>query len=305
MKRNFKKTAVAGILIGLLIIGAASTAVFAMGNPYQDFENAATQTALLKNMTVNADITVTEDGASILSGTVSGQLDGENQHCSGNITVNGQTIDMETSRVDGTTICRMGDIYTSFTRQNKKNGSTDSEELTADSNKIKLAQLAADALIGDAKTYFTENGDKISVNLQGAQIPDIVNVALAAVTDKSVTDNVTAFADGGSKGMMKDFGGMDMNIVSSLLKNLTEMQNAQITSGSMDATLDNGYISGAVINVTVTGTDSAGISHKMVLTANVSLSNIGSTTVSAIDTAGKTVISSNMLMPRGMNKNND
>ncbi|MCL2771705.1 MAG: hypothetical protein FWD71_00005, partial [Oscillospiraceae bacterium] len=175
MKKNFRKIAIAGILIGVLIVGAAGTVVLAMGSPYQDFENAALQTVLTKNMTADADITVTEDGAAILSGTVSGQLDGENQYCSANITASGQKIDMETSRVDGNTICRMGDLYTSFARQNKKN-SNDSDKLTADSNQVKLAQMAVDALVGDVKTYFTENGNKISVNLQGAQIPDIVNV---------------------------------------------------------------------------------------------------------------------------------
>jgi hypothetical protein len=321
-----------GILVGVLIVGAASTAVLAMGSPYQDFENAAIQTALTKNMTASADITVTEDGAAVLSGTVSGQLDGDNQYCSANITANGQTIDMETSRVDGNTICRMGDLYTSFARQTKKDGDSsgnDGDKLTADSSQVKLAQMAVDALVGDAKTYFTENGDKISVNLQGAQIPDIVNVALAALSDKSVSSHIgiTGSSDGmmssmpsedstgGIGGMMqgmngigmdamKNFGGIDSDVINSLLKNLSDMQNPQVTSGSMDATLNNGYVDGAVINVTVTGTDSAGASHTMVFTANVTLSNIGTTTVSAINTTGKTVISADMFMPRGgMNKN--
>ncbi|MCL2775633.1 MAG: hypothetical protein FWD71_20150, partial [Oscillospiraceae bacterium] len=138
-----------------------------------------------------------------------------------------------------------------------------------------------------------------------------------AISDKNVSarigmkglDSMGSMMQGmGGMDAMKNFGGMDSDIINSLLKNLSDMQNPQVTSGSMDATLNNGYVSGAVINVTVTGADSAGVLHTMVFAVNVSLSNIGSTTVSAIDTTGKTVISSdmfNMFKMNGTNNNND
>lgn len=315
MQRNFKKIAIAGILAGLLIIGLATTAVFAAGNPYQDFENAALQTVLVKNMAANADFTITEDGMVILSGTVSGKLDGENQYFIGNITADGQTIDMETSRVDGNAICKIGDQYTSFNRQDKKNSgqnkNNDVEKFTANSTQVKLAKMAVDALVGDVKTYFTASGNKISVNLEGAQVPDIVNVALAAVTDKSPIGRIRekGFSDNMMTSMngMKDLGEIGGNIIENLLKSLSDMQNLQVTSGSMDATLNNGYIDSAIINVTVAGKDSAGVSHTMTFAANVSLSSIGTTTVNAIDTTGKNVteISPKLSLPCGLNNDNE
>ena len=322
MKKRFNRIAIVGILVGLLIIGSVGTIVLAAGNPYQDFENAALKTVLTKNMTADADFTVTEDGTNILSGTVSGQLDGENQRCLSNVTANGQTVNMEMSSVDGNTICRVGDIYTSMTKQNKDKGEKDKlDALTADSSQVKLATMALDALVGDVKTLFTESGDKISVNLEGAQIPDIVNVALAAITDKSLNNRIGANCSsdmaesmmsgmGSMKGMMTSMDSMkgikDLgDVAQSVLNNLSDIQNIQVTKGSMDATLSaDGYISSAIINVTVTGTDSAGTSHTIVFAVNVSLSNIGSTTVSAIDTTGKTVINMTNMM-RGFLGDND
>lgn len=275
MKTNFKKLAIAGVLVGALTVGGVSTIAFATGNAYQNYKDAALQTIQEQNMTVTSDIMVKQDGTVIISGNAVSQTAGLNQYSSSQMKVNGETVDTESSTIDGSTIRRIGDQYTS-TSYAGKNGDWDSrDQFSTSSSSVKLMEMVTDLLVGDVKTYFTGSGNTVSVNLEGAQIPELLNVAASAMVEQGTN----------KPGRVSS----ESDIFSDVLQNLTITQSVQVKRISLEAEMSDGYVGDNVITIVLTGKDSAGAVHEMELTCNASLSNIGSTTPQAVDTTGKTV----------------
>lgn len=275
MKKNFKKMAIAGALIGVLTVGGVSTVAFATGNAYQNYKSAALQTVEAQNMTVTADITVRQDGKVIMSGNTTSQIDGRSQYSSSQIQTDGTTTDVESSTANGTTITRIGDQYTSANHTNRDDDWNDGKSLSASSSTMKLMEMVTDLLVGDVKTHFTGSGNTVSVNLEGAQIPELLNVAASAMVEQS------ANKPGRTSGEYDLFG--------DVFENLPITQNVQIKRISLEGELQDGYAADNVITIVITGADSSGTTHEIELICKADISNIGSTTPDTIDTTGKTV----------------
>lgn len=275
MKTNFKKMAVAGTLIGVLTVGGVSTAAFASGNAYQDYKSAALQTLEAQNMTVTADITVKQDGEVIVSYNSTSQIDGGSQYSSSQIQANGKTTDAESSTANGTTFTRIGDQYTSANHADRDRDWNDSERFSSSSSAMKLMEMVIDLLVGDVKTHFTGSGDTVIVNLEGAQIPELLNVAASAMVEQS-TDKPGRTSD-------------EYELFGDIFENLSITQDVQVKRISLEAELKDGYTTNHVITIVLTGTDSSGTSHEIELFCIADISDLGSTTPDAVDTTGKTV----------------
>ena len=57
------------------------------------------------------------------------------------------------------------------------------KKFDASSSKAKLGEMILDTLVGDVKNQFVVDGDTISVNLEGAQIPELAKLAISAATE--------------------------------------------------------------------------------------------------------------------------
>jgi len=275
MKKNFSKMAIAGALIGVLTVGGVSTVALATGDAYQNYKDAALKTVAEQNMTVTADITVRQDGAVTISGSTAAQIDGYNQYSSSQMQVNGETIDMESSTVGGTTITRIGDQYSLANQADKDHGRNDSEQFSTSSSTMKLVEMVTDLLVGDVKTHFTGSGDTVSVNLEGAQIPELLNVAASAMVEQSTNNS-------GKTSREYDFFG-------DMFENLSITQNVQVKSIGLEAELKDGYTTKNIITIVLTGADSSGTVHEIELNCTADIGNIGVTIPATIDTTGKTV----------------
>lgn len=280
MKKKMNKFAVAGLLVGCLTVGTMGSVALAGGNAYEDYKAAVLQTATAQNMTVKADVTVKEDGVAVLTGETFVQTDLKDSYAGSTVQANGNTLDMETARSGNETLIRHGDTYTALISPEYSEGKGGTHELSA--NGVKLMNMVTDLLVGDVKSHFAKNGDTITVDLDGAQIPELLNVAVSTAAEQ-------AGAKADSPEFKHDKVLDNDNLFGDALWNLIITENVQIKSIHLDGTVQNGYLTNNNLTVVLTGNDSAGVFHEVELFLNAQVSDIGSTSVGTIDTEGKEI----------------
>jgi len=276
MKKNIKTLAITGLVVGALAIGGIGTVAMASGNAYQSYKDAVLSMTQENNQTVVTSFTATENDVAILTGSNIMKIDGSNSYSSSKVDAGSKSADTEQSTVNGNMIYRVGNEYTSATLDNRYD---DRERPEASSSSTKLMNMVTDLLVGDVKTHFTSSGDNITVDLSGAQIPELLNVAVSAMMEQS--DRQQARYDSESSYM-------------DILSSLPITTDASIQSVHINADLAGGEIIGQTIAIVLTGNDNSGTSHAVELTIQTETTDIGSTTVQAIDTTGKTVSEANL-----------
>lgn len=272
MRKHFRNLALTGLLIGSMVIGGVSSMALANGSAYQNYKNAAMQTIKEQNMTVNADLTVRQDGQIILTGNTLLQMNGDSLYSNSRMQANGEVTDIETSVAQGTAIVRAGGQYSLVNFSSKE----ENELMNLSPNSMKLMEMVADLLVGDVKTHFTGDSNTVSVSLEGAQIPELLNVAAAAMAEHST--DLSNRANKVSDNTHELFG--------NTLKDLPIMENVQIKSIRLNAILQNGYLKSNDATIILSGTDNSGTIHELEINGSNTISDIGSTTPDTIDTTG-------------------
>ena len=266
MKKRFKKIALSGLLIGCVTVGGTGMAVLANGNAYENFKTAAFSTMQVENMTVNADFTVKQNGEVIVSGNGIIQTDGDTNYTTGSFITDGKTIEIESISDDSSMIHRIDEQYTKVVkdtddRQDRRDDLNDSP------NTVKMMKMILDVLVGDTKTHFTGDNNHISVNLEGAQIPELLNVSIAAASEQSEHRSKDAFTS----------------------INFDDYDQVRIQSLKLESDLQDGYLVNNKISVVMIGTDQTGKNQEFEFIYHTELSDIGSTTPGTMDVAGKDI----------------
>lgn len=272
MRKHFRNLALTGLLIGSMVIGGVGSMALANGSAYQNYKNAAMQTIKEQNMTVNADLTVRQDGQIILTGNTLLQMNGDSLYSNCRMQANGEVTDIETSVAQGTAIVRAGGQYSLVNFSSKE----ENELMNLSPNSMKLMEMVADLLVGDVKTHFTGDSNTVSVSLEGAQIPELLNVAAAAMAEHST--DLSNRANKVSDNTHELFG--------NTLKDLPIMETVQIKSIRLNAILQNGYLQNNDVTIILSGTDNSGTTHELEINGSNTISDIGSTTPDTIDTTG-------------------
>lgn len=276
MKTNnnkIQKTAIASLMVGCLSIGTASAVAFAGSNSYETFKKAAEATSKIENMTTSTQMTLIIDGQEVMTGVTLTQIDQDARYSNSTMQVAGQSYEVENATTDGVTIRKQGEEYTSYAmsepyRESRRQDSSPSAD--------KLKETLSDALIGDIKNQFTSSGNTVQLNLEGAQIPEVVNLTLAAAMEtRNERINDTS-----------DFRHDDD---CNLFELIPQLQSAQLQSIHYQGTIANDYLGENSFTVVLTGTDTSGTAHTIEINADTTLSDIGQTVPAAIDTTGKTV----------------
>jgi len=275
MKKNIKTLAITGLVVGALAVGGIGTVAMASGNAYQSYKNAALSMTQGNNQTVITSFTAAENDVAILTGFSTMKIDGNNSYSSSMVDAGSESVDTEQSTVNGNMIHRVGSEYTSATldRYDVR------ERPDAASSSAKLMNMVTDLLVGDVKTHFICSGDNITADLSGAQIPELLNVAISAMLEQG--DRQQARYDSESSYM-------------DILSSLPIATDASIQSVHINADLAGGEIIGQTVVIVLTGNDNSGTSHAVELTIQTKTTDIGSTTVQAIDTTGQTVNEANL-----------
>lgn len=264
MNKKIQKMTVTMFAIGCLTVGGLGGLAYAAGNSYDNFKAAAVQTVKADNMTVSATMQMKQDGTVLAEGTTMMQKAGTQSYMLSNMTIGDQVIETERSIQDGVMISRQGDHYFS-TSMGK--GEDKRQDLQNSPNMAKLMDMTTDLLVGDVKNQFVASGDTISVNLTDAQIPELANVAIGAMTEMR--------------------GQHDAEAKMANLFPIT--QNIKIASIKVNATVKDGSISAMDLNMVITGQDKDGKPVTIETTVNGTVSELGTTIPQQLDTTGKTV----------------
>jgi len=277
-KKGFKTIAVSAVT-GCILLSLSATTFANTGSGYGDYKAAVEATMMAKNATIAAQYEVTDQGAIILSGNSTQMRNNNDKSSKTSVTVDGITKASETSAVNGNFITEADGKYFSTTKGNGKSEGAQRANLTASSSSVKLAEMLADTLVGGVKTSFVENGQTISVNLQGDQIPELARLALSAAAENS---NHT----GDYKNNVKQGPGESMK---PMMDKMPKLTNIDVKSIAMTATVDGTTLKDNEFTVAITGKDASGVTHEITVKLNAKITDVGTTKVAGIDTTGKQV----------------
>lgn len=279
MNKKRLRTMAVSAVTGCILLSLSVTTFANTGSGYTDYKAAVEATMLAKNATVAAQYEVTDKGAIILTGSSTQKLNNNDKSSKTSITVDGITKAFETSAVNGNSITKADGKYFSTNKSANKPERAQKMNISASSNTVKLAEMLVDTLVGDVKNQFVENGQTISVNLEGAQIPELVRLALSTAVENS--NHTGEFKNNGKQGPGESMKPM--------MDNMPKLTNIDVKSISMTATVDGTTLKDNEFTVAVTGTDVNGVSHELVVKLNAKITDVGNTKIDAIDTTGQVV----------------
>jgi hypothetical protein len=277
-KKGFKTMAVSAVT-GCILLSLSAVTFANTGSGYTDYKAAVEATMLAKNATVSAQYEVTDKGVIILSGNSTQKLNNQDKSSQTSVTVDGITKAFESSAVNGNVITEADGKYFSTTKGNGKFNGDQRGNLAASSSTVKLAEMLADTLVGDVKNQFVENGQTISVNLEGAQIPELARLALSAAAENG--HHTGDYKNNGKQGPDESMKPM--------MDKMPKLTDINIKSLAMTATVDGTTLKDNDFTITLTGNDADGVAHEITVKLNAKITDVGSTKVDAIDTTGQQV----------------
>ena len=277
-KKGFKTIAVSAVA-GCILLSLSAATFANTGSGYGDYKAAVEATLLAKNATVAAQYEVTDQGSIILSGNSTHKLNNKDKSSQTSVTVGGVTKAFKTNSVDGTFITEADGKYYSTTKGNGKSNGDQRANLSASSSTVKLAEMLADTLVGDVKNQFVENGQTISVNLEGAQIPELARLALSAAAENS--NHTGDYKNSGKQGPGESMKPM--------MDQMPKLTNIDVKSLAMTATVDGTTLKDNDFTIVITGNDANGVAHEITVKLNAKITDVGSTEIGAIDTTGQQV----------------
>ncbi|WP_411682220.1 hypothetical protein [Clostridium thailandense] len=278
MKKKGLKTVVVSAAAGCFLLSLSVTAFAATGSGYENYRDAVKSIVLAENETVSAQFEVKDNGSVILSGDTVEKLSQENKSSQSNITVDGVKKTYETSENNGTYVINADGKYYSVNRGDKKSDSDKKEKLSESSSTVKLAEMITDTLVGDVKNQFVKDGQTISVNLEGAQIPELAKLAISTAAENS--NSIERHKNGDKIGSDEMKAAFDK---------IPKLSDIDVKAISMTATVDGSTLKDNKITVTITGKDASGASHEVSIALTAKITDLGNTKVDTIDTTGKEV----------------
>jgi hypothetical protein len=296
VKFKKKKFALIGlsVLVGGVMMCATAFASVSGASGYDAYKAALKNTIAAKSVTGAVGVTVTDNGKAALSVNDIIKANQANQAMSSScsVTANGKTVTSNVYQQNGQTVTKDSgsDIYNVVNRdQTKANqkdvGSRAGRNLSVSQDMEKIVDLAATNFQNYISLDSSKNdGTKeVSLQMSGSQISPLEN-AIAALM-------VKAQGEGAGYGRMsKDLNGVNAleKTVSDNLPKLVDQINVQsvILKGLIS---DQNLIQEQKADITVSGEDASGVVHKVVISVDIQLSNIGQTTPDKVDLTGKQV----------------
>lgn len=277
MKSKKIKTIMLTALTGCALLSVTVVASASGASGYETYKSAAKNLVVTSNATISTSFEVKDNGTSDISGTGVEKLDGTNNSSITNIKIGDVTKETETSRIDGKTIVKDGENY--YSRDGKVNEKNNRMEkkFDASSSRAKLGEMVLDTLVGDVKNQFVVDGDTISVNLEGSQIPELAKLAISATAEEQNNKKANNKVEAGKDGLKE------------ALNSIPNLKNIDVKSLSMTAKVDGNTLTDNSFKIVITGDDESGVSHEVEVSVDAAISAVNSTKADSIDTTGKQV----------------
>lgn len=275
MKKNAKRLLITGMLMGCVTVAGTGLVALADGNAYQNFKTAAMNTAKTENMTVQSVMSIEKNGEVIASGIRTSQKNGSTIYSYGAITAEGKTLNTESMRNDTELVHGVDGKYTKISIDETGFSRRGERSLADSPNRKKMMEMVTDVMAGDVKNYFSGGQDHVSVSLEGAQVPELLNTAVAAMNERS--------------GHTKRVDSRRFKNFELMHGEFADLENLQIKAISMDSDIDNGLLNNTDAAITFTYTNDDGQQEELTLRMHSDISQVGSTSSGSIDLTGKEV----------------
>ena len=277
MKSKKIKTIMVTALTGCMLLSVTVVASASGASGYETYKSAAKNIATTSNATFSTSFEVKDNGTTDISGTSVEKLEGTNNSSITNIKNGDVTKESETSRIDGKSIVKDGENYYSRDNTSKAKNVRMEKKFDASSSRAKLGEMVLDTLVGDVKNQFVVDGDTISVNLEGAQIPELAKLAISAAAEDQNNKKDNNKGEAGKDGLKE------------ALKSIPNLKNIDVKSLSMTAKVDGSTLTDNSFKIVITGDDESGVSHEIEVSVDATISGVNSTKADSIDTTGKNV----------------
>jgi len=271
------KTIMVTALTGCMLLSVTVVASANGASGYETYKSAAKNIASTDNATFSTSFEVKDNGNINTSGTSVEKLENSNSSSITNIKIGDVTKETETSRIDGKSIVKDGENYYSRDNTSKAKNVRMEKKFDASSSRAKLGEMVLDTLVGDVKNQFVVDGDTISVNLEGAQIPELAKLAISAASEEANNKKDNNKGEAGKDGLKE------------ALKSIPNLKNIDVKSLSMTAKVDGSTLTDNSFKIVITGDDESGVSHEIEVSTDTAISGVNSTKADSIDTTGKQV----------------
>lgn len=300
-----------GVAVGTLLLVTSAYAGVNASSGYDSYKTAIKTTVAAKSVTQAVSVTVQDNGKSLIgvNGTV--KKNNDNHAVSADVTIKGGGTEqsLKVYNTDGKTVFKTGDSDTYQVIEDKagmehkfqtaKNDKELSGQVQGDQFN-KEAENLIDALVGNLQQYVTENAaangaKEIHLSLSGNQIPTAVNAIGSFLVKKASHDNVQGTHD---KAFKTPFG-TDFSALKQSLPQLSS--DVAITKVDLLATVDgNSFITNQKASLTIEGKDASGLAHVVVVSVDLGLFGMNTTTPDSVDLTGKQVENVDMKQWEGM-----
>ncbi|UKS25140.1 hypothetical protein LOZ80_26570 [Paenibacillus sp. HWE-109] len=281
-----------GVAVGSMMLVTSVYAGVGDAPGYEAFKSAFKETATVDNVTRQVNVSLKDNGAPLLNVTSTIKSSGKNQAGSAEVTVKSgaeqQTIHFYNQ--DGKQIVKTddSDVYKLLEGDGMQGKFKEHERAnhTPDPQVISEVENVVDALVGNLKNYVTMdqasgNVKNIHFKLSGSQISPVVNTIGSLVIKHGTAEN-----NDRPLPAKADTLGVDVTTLKNSLPQLTS--DIKMDEVEMNASVDaDNHITNQTAQIHISGKDAGGKAHDVVLSVDMTLSSLNSTTPDTVDLNGK------------------
>lgn len=276
------------LLLGGLMIFGATLASASSTTGYDVYKTAFKNIRTATSMTVNSEVSVNDNGNSIIKVNSATKMNQANKSMSSLIStiIGNETSTVNIYRQDGQNIIKSSDseVYQVMPgHPGPKHDNENDAEFKAEEKYAQDIENLVDAVVGNMRSMVVldkqaDGSKNISLQLSGNQIPPVAN-ALASLLVKTATEQ--------NFGKHNELSELGVDPIANLPKLVEEIS---ITDVNLKAVVnDKEQIVSQQAIFTITGKDAAANTHTVIVQANMNLSDINQTTPDKVDLTGKQI----------------
>ncbi len=277
--------------VGVVMLAGTAFASVRQTTGYEAYKLAVKKTIESKSFTGKFEASLKDNDVALAEFDSIIKLNDSTEKLSGKIIIkaNGQEKALDTFIQDDKVIFKVNEdeednYYVAKEDGLEKNVEKEFESEEYDSEAAKVGEMIIDYLAGNMKNYFEveENADgskEISFQLSGSQIPSVVNAVASLGIKDAAKDNTE------DKSRESLPFGKDIKVNFPKLTRDIRIDNVNIKADVNE----NNVIESQIAGITILGKDAGGKEHKVVISMDMSLYDIGNTTPDTINLEGKNV----------------
>lgn len=282
----------AGVMAGSVLLMSSVYAGVGSTPGYTAYKSAIKNTTTIENATLQARLSIEDNGKRLLqvdstvkSGKDNVTSSAEFTLLSGNTEQNVQIFSQDDKKIiktSGSDVYRIVEMDPEARERLEKYGDGMDQHDPAFTQEV---ENVIDTLVGNLKNNVTlkEEGSakEIGLHLEGSQIPAIVNAVGSLLNRKGGDDH----GEDPELQAAHDFG-LNMYSIKDSLPKLTDEIKIENVSLDADVNADN-LITNQTAEIKVSGKDSQGLAHEVVIKLVVNATDFNNTTPNTVDLTGK------------------